>query len=84
MANRPEELIVSTNNDLISHDLQTNNVVGNVYEMTWSNFHENQVLLSTANILIEDISGKLYECTALLDSGSQCNLMSESLSKKLK
>lgn len=33
MANRPEELIFSTNNDLISHDLQTNNVVGNVYEM---------------------------------------------------
>ncbi|XP_066157628.1 uncharacterized protein, partial [Euwallacea fornicatus] len=43
----------------------------------------NQVLLSTAIILIVDERGNWHKCNALLDSGSQSNLISESLCKKL-
>lgn len=42
------------------------------------------VLLSTAIIHMRDCSGKLYECRALLDSGSQPNFMSQELCELLK
>lgn len=42
-----------------------------------------QVLLSKAIILIADIKGCWHQCNALLDSGSQSNLISQSLCEKL-
>ncbi|KAJ8985537.1 hypothetical protein NQ317_019920 [Molorchus minor] len=43
----------------------------------------NQVLLSTATIIIYDCFGNQHECTALLDSGSQSNLITQELCDKL-
>lgn len=59
------------------------NIVGNCYEVSHASVNQSQVLLSTANILIEDSSGKYHTCTALLDSGSQSNFISQFLCKKL-
>lgn len=52
---------------------------------TYSNTtrEENIVMLSTANILIKDSHDKWISCNALLDSGSQSNLISERLCRKL-
>ncbi|XP_048506918.1 uncharacterized protein LOC125500006 [Athalia rosae] len=44
---------------------------------------KSQVLLSTALIFVEDRYGKLHECRALLDSGSQSNLMTRELGDRL-
>lgn len=50
-----------------------------------SNISANQslVLLSTAQILIYDSTGKSHICRALLDSGSQSNIITKSLFEKL-
>ncbi|XP_066258254.1 uncharacterized protein [Euwallacea similis] len=48
-----------------------------------ASLERDQVLLSTANILIADEKGEWQKCNALLDSGSQSNLMSERLCRKL-
>ncbi|XP_066261262.1 uncharacterized protein [Euwallacea similis] len=45
--------------------------------------HKNQVLLSTATILISDRKGNWHKCNALLDCGSQSNLMTENFCRKL-
>lgn len=42
-----------------------------------------QVLLSTATIFIQDDQGNYQQCTALLDNGSQSNLITKSLCDKL-
>ncbi|XP_055543399.1 uncharacterized protein LOC129728947 [Wyeomyia smithii] len=42
-----------------------------------------QVLLSTAEVLVQGSSNKNVLCRALLDSGSDCNLICESLARKL-
>lgn len=44
---------------------------------------EPQVLLSTALILVRDKDGNVHECRALLDSGSQSNLVTKDLSDRL-
>ncbi|XP_066255176.1 uncharacterized protein [Euwallacea similis] len=44
---------------------------------------KNQVLLSTATILISDRKGNWHKCNALLDCGSQSNLMTENFCRKL-
>lgn len=44
----------------------------------------NQVLLSTATIFIQDSAKNWIKCTALLDSGSQSNLISKPFCEKLK
>lgn len=44
----------------------------------------NYVLLSTAFIYVQDNNGKFHKAHALLDSGSQCSLISERLAKQLK
>ncbi|XP_058827012.1 uncharacterized protein LOC131686993 [Topomyia yanbarensis] len=41
------------------------------------------ILLATAVVLIEDDTGARYPARALLDSGSECNFMSERLSQRL-
>jgi hypothetical protein len=43
-----------------------------------------QVLLATAIIIVEDNQGSRYPARALLDSGSECNFMSEGLCKLMK
>ncbi|XP_065087746.1 uncharacterized protein LOC135709364 [Ochlerotatus camptorhynchus] len=43
-----------------------------------------QVLLATAVVVIEDSQGSRYPARALLDSGSECNFISESLSQLMK
>ncbi|XP_065082642.1 uncharacterized protein LOC135705019 [Ochlerotatus camptorhynchus] len=42
-----------------------------------------QVLLQTAIIDVEDVHGRLYPCRALLDSGSQAHILSESMARVL-
>jgi hypothetical protein len=43
-----------------------------------------KILLSTAIIYIQDSAGNKHKCRALLDSGSDSNLITESLTKSLK
>ncbi|XP_065084476.1 uncharacterized protein LOC135706751 [Ochlerotatus camptorhynchus] len=43
-----------------------------------------QVLLATAVVVIEDSQGSRYPARGLLDSGSECNFISESLSQLMK
>ncbi|XP_062703568.1 uncharacterized protein LOC134286023 [Aedes albopictus] len=43
-----------------------------------------QILLATAIVLVEDDQGSRYPARALLDSGSECNFISESLSRLMK
>lgn len=45
---------------------------------------ENEVLLSTAMVLVEDKDGKTHEVRAMLDSGSQSNFISSNLVSLLK
>lgn len=43
-----------------------------------------QVLLATAVVVVEDNQGSRYSARALLDSGSECNFISEGLSQLMK
>ncbi|XP_062539105.1 uncharacterized protein LOC134207398 [Armigeres subalbatus] len=43
-----------------------------------------QILLATAVVIVEDNYGSRYPARALLDSGSECNFISESLSRLMK
>jgi len=42
------------------------------------------VLLATAEIKVKDCKGKLYNCRALLDCGSQSNFITESTVRRLR
>lgn len=42
-----------------------------------------KVILSTARVLLRDGEGKTINCRALLDSGSQSNLITDKLAKKV-
>jgi len=44
---------------------------------------QNEILLSTATVLIKDKNHKWHECRALLDSGSQSNFITKNLAEKL-
>lgn len=46
--------------------------------------HITRVILSTARVYIEDIDGNMHKCRALLDPGSQLNMITEELVTKLK
>ncbi|XP_055589904.1 uncharacterized protein LOC129742084 [Uranotaenia lowii] len=46
--------------------------------------HSSQILLATAIVVIEDDFGNQYSARALLDSGSESNLLTERLSQKLR
>lgn len=48
-----------------------------------SHVHNTQVLLATALIKVSDVKGHYVNCRALLDSGSQSNLITEHFVKKL-
>ncbi|XP_050303785.1 uncharacterized protein LOC126741423 [Anthonomus grandis grandis] len=61
------------------HELTDNNQ----RMFTYTTLSTNQVLLSTSSVLIQDSQNKWIKCNALLDSGSQCNLMSQSLFNEL-
>nr|CAH7748166.1 unnamed protein product [Callosobruchus chinensis] len=50
---------------------------------SYSVAYNQQVLLSTAVVLVTDDTGKAHECRALLDSGSQSNFVTERLADKL-
>lgn len=66
-------------------DFQNKTFVGNsCYGVSSANMDGNQVLLSTATILIADFEGRMHECTALLDSASQSNIITKKLCNKLK
>nr|CAI5818585.1 unnamed protein product [Callosobruchus analis] len=52
-------------------------------ETVCTTVNTNQILLSTATIFIANRKGEFHECTCLLDSGSQSNLLSKSLCEKL-
>ncbi|XP_055613091.1 uncharacterized protein LOC129759623 [Uranotaenia lowii] len=46
--------------------------------------HSSTVLLATAVVLVEDDTGKVFQARALLDSGSECNFMTEGLCQRMK
>lgn len=48
-----------------------------------SNFADNQILLSTVSVQVQDLHGNLHMCKAVLDSGSQSNFISEELCQRL-
>ena len=47
-------------------------------------FSDDSVILTTAVVQVKDISGKFEKARALLDSGSQTNLITEDLAQRLK
>lgn len=65
------------------HSNTSQNISLNTYYEAFSNVATKQVLLSRATVLIIDSVGNVHECTALLDSGSQSNVITESLCKQL-
>jgi len=67
-----------TGNEAIS-----NNVPASINAHARQNSKIGQVLLSTAEILVCDNQNKPVWCRALLDSGSQHNFMTESLTRRL-
>jgi len=46
-------------------------------------YNAKQVLLSTALIVVQDKHGRRFPCRAVLDNGSQINIMTQKLSNKL-
>jgi hypothetical protein len=54
-----------------------------VNELKKGNGPHNVVLLSTALIYVKNDKNNFHECRALLDVGSQSNIITESLAKKL-
>lgn len=75
--------VTSTNNN-------HNNLNHNQSLISTSKYHSNicndsvsQVMLSTANVLIQDSKGKWHKCRALLNSGSQPNFISQNLLEAL-
>lgn len=79
----------SHDTNLDNHDCEVNSNQSNqsndhITTCSYTNIVENQVLLSTATVLVQDSKGKWIKCHALLDSGSQSNLISQSLVNKLK
>ncbi|XP_055589653.1 uncharacterized protein LOC129741866 [Uranotaenia lowii] len=46
--------------------------------------HSSTIILATAVVLVEDDTGKAFHARALLDSGSECNFMSERLCQRMK
>lgn len=70
---------ININNDIISNSSETQicSSVQNTAQVY------NYVFLATAQVLIYDAQGNAHVCRALLDSGSQSNIMSEELCNKL-
>lgn len=77
------------NNNSVIEINETKNSKNNepiVKEMSsgsYSSLISNQVLLSTATVLVSDKKGNWHESNTLLDSGSQSHLISNSLCEKL-
>lgn len=67
-------------NETISNN---NNIPASINAHARQNSKVGQVLLSTAEILVCDSQNKPVWCRALLDSGSQHNFMTESLTRRL-
>jgi len=67
----------------IDNEAITNNVPSSINAHARQNSKVGQVLLSTAEILVCDSQNKPVWCRALLDSGSQHNFMTESLTRRL-
>lgn len=75
-------------NRIVQAQVNSEQGSGNSENVSLNAYFENidinrQVLLSTAVILMQDCFGYFHECNAILDSGSQSNLITESLCKKL-
>ncbi|XP_039289297.1 uncharacterized protein LOC120352500 [Nilaparvata lugens] len=60
-----------------------NNVHSNVASSVCLFQQASVSLLPTAQVFVEDSQGNLIKCVALLDSGSDCNLISQHLADKL-
>jgi len=67
----------------IANEAMINSAPASVNAHTRQNSEVGQVLLSTAEILVFDSQNKPVLCRALLDSGSQHNFMTESLTRRL-
>lgn len=83
---RPTMLTTNQNTrSNLENDRENVNNSNNSQNVTYSytNISDIQVLLSIATIFIRDSFGNWIKCNALLDSGSQSNLISEYLCKKL-
>ncbi|XP_008180484.1 uncharacterized protein LOC103308595 [Acyrthosiphon pisum] len=67
----------------IANEAMINSAPASVNAHARQNSEAGQVLLSTAEILVFDSQNKPVLCRALLDSGSQHNFMTESLTRRL-
>lgn len=73
----------SRGNQESMQDLESATINEKPLTLSFSGMSSSQVLLSTATILFADRMGRWHKCNALLDNGSQSNLMSESLCFRL-
>ncbi|XP_055528072.1 uncharacterized protein LOC129720607 [Wyeomyia smithii] len=82
-----EEPGPSRNNAVSLADTSTRTANTSVTEIISTNFSQKRstnILLATAVVLVEDDEGLQYPARALLDSGSECNFISEQLRQMLK
>lgn len=73
---------IDRTNDVLALESNKNVESTPSVSLTYSTIDRNQVL-STATIFIEDRLGRWLKCNALLDCGSQSNLITEELCNKL-
>lgn len=81
--NSDQSSIEKGNVDSDNRDNCSSNQSNQISLSQYVNKNRPQVLLSTALVIIYDKSGKPHVCRALLDSGSQSNLVTKELCEKL-
>lgn len=64
---------------IVTHSTMATSKINDTHKVTGS-----QVILSTAQVCIQDVDGKRVICRALLDAGSQSNIMTAELLQKLR
>lgn len=76
-----DQEVLNQNANTITHEENTTNYHENA--SLHSNTQNTQILLSTTQMYLKDVTGQLIKCRGLLDSGSQSNFITERLFKKL-
>ncbi|XP_055604975.1 uncharacterized protein LOC129753201 [Uranotaenia lowii] len=81
---RPSQPLASAANSNQSASATTSAVNLGSVSSNMARNHSSTVLLATAVVLVEDDAGKVFQARALLDSGSECNFMTEGLCQLMK
>ncbi|XP_055591260.1 uncharacterized protein LOC129743299 [Uranotaenia lowii] len=81
---RPSQPFASAANSNPSASATTSAVNSGSVSSNMARSHSSTVLLATAVVLVEDDAGKVFQARALLDSGSECNFMTEGLCQLMK